>query len=381
MSVIFEKPIRLIAICATTLALAACDQSQAPMQGQAPLVSTVKVSPERAVIVADLPGRVNAVRDAQVRARVTGIVENILFTQGSNVKAGELLFEIDPAPYEAAYQAAHADLERAKAQAESANQLAKRYAPLVKVNAVSRQEYDDAVAQANQGKASILAAEAALKNAQINLNYTKVTSPIDGRVGQALVTEGALVEATTATTMALVQQLDPVYVDVFQSTSALAKLRRAFSSGQLQKVSDEDAQVNVILEDGSVYSQPGKLLFTGVTVDPGTGQVVLRVEINNPDNILLPGMFVRVQIEQGVDEQALAVPPQALQRAPNGLSNLYVVRDGVAIMIPVTAGNRYKDKMLILDGLEPNDEVVVEGFQKIRSGVPVTTKPWQPSAS
>lgn len=381
MNVIFEKPIRLIAICATTLALVACDQSQAPMQGQAPLVSTVKVVPERAVVVADLPGRVNAVRDAQVRARVTGIVENILFAQGSNVKAGELLFEIDPAPYQAAYQAAHAELERAKAQAESASQLAKRYAPLVKVNAVSRQEYDDAVAQAQQGKAGVLAAEAALKNAQINLDYTKVTSPIDGRVGQALVTEGALVEATTATTMALVQQLDPVYVDVFQSTSALARLRQAFSSGQLQKVSDEDAQVHVILEDGNVYSQPGKLLFTGVTVDPGTGQVVLRVEINNPEDILLPGMFVRVQIEQGVDEQALAVPPQALQRAPNGLSNLYVVRDGVATLIPVTAGNRYKDKMLILDGLKPGDEVVVEGFQKIRSGVPVTTKPWQPSAS
>ena len=369
---------RLVAVGSVAVLLAACEPAQVQMQHPPPLVSTVKVEPQRAVISADLPGRVSAVRDAEVRARVTGIVKRVMFRQGGDVKAGDLLFEIDPAQYQAAYQAAQADLKRAQADARAASLLAKRYAPLVKINAVSRQEYDDAVARSQQADAGVLAAEAALESARINLEYTQVVSPIDGRIGQALITEGALVEGSTATRMALVQQLSPVYVDVHQSTAELARLRQAFRDGQLQQVAEDVAEVKVVLEDGSIYSKPGRLLFTGVTVDPGTGQVVLRTEVDNPDDILLPGMFVRLRVEQAVDDKALAVPPQALQRAPNGLTNLYVIRDGAATLVPVKAGNSYEGKILITEGLAPNDEVIVEGFQKIRSGAPVTTKPWQP---
>lgn len=375
-----RKVFRLVAVGSLAVLLAACEPAQVQMQRPPPLVSTVKVEPERAVISADLPGRVSAVRDAEVRARVTGIVKRVMFRQGGNVKQGDLLFEIDPAQYEAAYQAAQADLKRAQADAHATSLLAKRYAPLVKINAVSRQEYDDAVARSQQAQAGVLAAQAALESARINLEYTRVVSPIDGRIGQALVTEGALVEGSTATRMALVQQLSPVYVDVHQSTSELARLRQAFRDGQLQQVAEDVAAVKVVLENGSIYSKPGRLLFTGVTVDPGTGQVVLRTEVDNPEDVLLPGMFVRLRVEQGVDEKALAVPPQALQRAPNGLTNLYVVRDGAATLVPVRTGNNHNGKVLILEGLAASDEVIVEGFQKIRPGAPVTTKPWQPPA-
>lgn len=375
-----RKVFRLVVVGSLAALLAACEPAQVQMQRPPPLVSTVKVEPERAVISADLPGRVSAVRDAEVRARVTGIVKRVMFRQGGNVKQGDLLFEIDPAQYEAAYQAAQADLKRAQADAHAASLLAKRYAPLVKINAVSRQEYDDAVARSQQAQAGVLAAEAALESARINLEYTRVVSPIDGRIGQALVTEGALVEGSTATRMALVQQLSPVYVDVHQSTSELARLRQAFRDGQLQQVAEDVAAVKVVLENGSIYSKPGRLLFTGVTVDPGTGQVVLRTEVDNPEDVLLPGMFVRLRVEQGVDEKALGVPPQALQRAPNGLTNLYVVREGAATLVPVRTGNNHNGKVLILEGLSASDEVIVEGFQKIRPGAPVTTKPWQPPA-
>lgn len=380
MSTAPHKVFRLVAVGSVAVLLAACEPAQVQMQRPPPLVSTVKVEPQRAVISADLPGRVSAVRDAQVRARVTGIVKRVMFRQGGHVKEGDLLFEIDPAPYQAAYQAAQADLKRAQADARAAGLLAKRYAPLVKINAVSRQEYDDAVARSQQAEAGVLAAQAALESARINLEYTSIVSPIEGRIGQALVTEGALVEGSTATPMALVQQLSPVYVDVHQSTSELARLRQAFRDGQLQKVAEDVAAVKVILEDGFTFSKPGRLLFTGVTVDPGTGQVVLRTEVDNPDDVLLPGMFVRLRVEQAINENALAVPPQALQRAPNGMTNLYVVRDGAATMVPVRTGNNYEGKVLILEGLVPNDEVIVEGFQKIRPGAPVTTKPWQPPA-
>jgi membrane fusion protein (multidrug efflux system) len=273
-----------------------------------------------------------------------------------------------------------AELKRAQADARAAQLLAKRYAPLVKINAVSRQEYDDAVARAQQTEAGVLAAEAAVQTAQINLNYTQVTSPIDGRIGQALVTEGALVEASTATQMALVQQISPVYVDVYQSTNELTKLRQAFRDGQLQRVNDTEAKVTVILEDGSLYPHPGRLLFTGFTVNPSTGQVVLRTRVDNPDEVLLPGMFVRLRIEQAIDQGALMVPEQALQRSANGLTNVYVIRDGAATLVPVQTGNEYQGKILVRSGLAAGDQVIVEGMQKIRPGAPVQTRPWQQAA-
>ena len=362
----------------STAILAGCGEQQSAAPRPAPLVDTIKLEPATAVIRADLPGRVDAVRNAQVRARVTGIVQEILFEQGSEVTQNQPLFKIDPAPYQAAFDRARAELMRAQADEKAAIALSKRYAPLVKINAVSRQEYDDAVARADQARANVLAAQAALASAEIDLDYTNVTSPIDGRVGQALVTEGALVESTTATQMALVQQISPIYVDVYQSVTELSKLRRDFKDGKLKQVNDDAAEVSVILEDGSLYPGRARLLFTGATVNETTGQVVLRTEVENPEAVLLPGMYVRVRVEQAVSEQALMVPPQALQRAANGLTNLYVVRDGKATMVPVQVGNDYENQVIITEGMNAGDEVIVSGFQKIREGAPVQTRPWQP---
>ncbi len=341
-----------------------------------PQVSVITVQPERAPIVSELPGRVDAVRDAQIRSRVTGIVQKITFEQGGDVKENQLLFKIDPAPYKAAYDQATAQLKQAQANLFSAKLLADRYAPLVKANAVSKQEYDNAVASFRQADAAVAAAKATQDNAAINLGYTDVTSPITGRIGKPLVTEGALVESTSATQMATVQQLDPVYVDFTQSTAELATLRRAFASGQLQQVGKDTARATVVLEDGTEYSHPGKLLFTGITVDPSTGQVNLRAEVPNPDGILLPGMYVRVRLEQGVNDKALVVPQQALQRTADGSQSLMLVKDNKIEQLPVTTGGAIKNSWLITSGLKAGDVVVVEGFQKIRPGAPVQVSQW-----
>lgn len=341
-----------------------------------PQVSVITVQPQRAPIVSELPGRVDAVRDAQIRARVTGIVQRITFQQGGDVKENQLLFKIDPAPYKAAYDQATAQLKQAQANLFSAKLLADRYAPLVKANAVSKQEYDNAVASYRQADATVAAAKAAQDNAAINLSYTDVTSPITGRIGKPLVTEGALVESTSATQMATVQQLDPIYVDFTQSTADLAALRRAFASGRLQQVGQDAARATVVLEDGSEYDHPGKLLFTGITVDPSTGQVNLRAEVPNPDGILLPGMYVRVRLEQGFDDVALMVPQQALQRTADGKQSLMLVRDNKIAQSPVTTGGAHQNNWLITSGLKAGDVVVVEGFQKIRPGAPVQVSQW-----
>ena len=342
-----------------------------------PQVSVITIQPQRAPIVSELPGRVDAVRDAQIRARVTGIVQKIAFEQGGDVKENQLLFKIDPAQYKATYDQATAQLKQAQATLFSAKLLADRYAPLVKANAVSKQEYDNAVASYRQADAAVAAAKAAQDNAAINLGYTDVTSPITGRIGKPLVTEGALVEATSATQMATVQQLDPIYVDFTQSTAELASLRRAFASGQLQQVGKDTARATIVLEDGSEYGQPGKLLFTGITVDPTTGQVNLRAEVPNPDGILLPGMYVRVRLEQGVDDKALMVPQQALQRTADGLQSLMLVKDNKIEQIPVTTGGALKSNWIVTSGLKAGDVVVVEGFQKVRPGAPVQASEWK----
>jgi len=362
------------------LALAGCKERPQMNPGM-PQVSVITVQPKPASIVSDLPGRVDAVRDAQIRARVTGIVQKIEFEQGGDVKDGQLLFKIDPAPYIAARNQAAAQLKQAQADLYSAKALANRYAPLVKANAVSKQEYDNAVASYRQAEASVAAAKANLDNALINLGYTDVTSPITGRIGKPLVTEGALVEAASATQMALVQQLDPIYIDFTQSTVDLAKLRKAFASGQMQRVGKDAARVDVVLEDGSIYPHPGKLLFTGITVDPTTGQVNLRAEVPNPDNILLPGMYVRVRVDEGTDQQALMVPQQSLQRTADGMQSLMLVKDNKIDQVPVTTGSVIDNQWLITSGLKAGDVVVVEGFQKIRPGVPVQASPWQPGGA
>ncbi len=363
------------------VALSGCgkeDQQAGAQNGPPPTpVSTVKVSETPTTIFTTLPGRVSAVRDAQVRARVNGIVQKIEFEQGREVKKGQVLFRIDPATYKAQYAQAEAALNQAKATAGSARQLANRYATLVKSNAVSRQEYDDARAQANQADATIASAQAALESARINLSYTDVESPIDGIIGRALVTEGALVSGTEATELANVQQLDPVYVDFTQSTSELYRLRKAMADGQLTQVDENTALVQLELEDGTQYADDGKLLFTGVSVEPSTGQVTLRATFPNADKLLLPGMYVTVKLEQGRDEKALLIPTQAIQRSTDGLSNVMVVRDGKVAAVTIQTGGEVKTDTIVTQGIKAGDEVIVEGFQKIRPGAPVKPQPWK----
>jgi len=369
---------RAVVVMSFLFLLTACgDKPQSAPQGMKIPVSVIQVQPTTAEITIELPGRVEAIKDAEIRARVTGIVEEINFRQGSDVEQGQLLFTIDSAPYEAARDQAEAQLQRAKADVQAAESLATRYATLIKANAVSRQEYDNAIAQAAQGRAAVAAANAALKSASIDLGYTKITSPISGRIGKSLVTEGALVSASAATLMAAVQQLDHVYVDLTQSTSQLSQLRRALESGELKQSSDGHALASVILEDGAEYAHLGRLLFSGVSVDPATGQVNLRAEFENPDHILLPGMYVRVLLQQGIDDHALLVPDQAIQRGADGLNTLMLVSDeGTVKPMAVTVGAKVKNQSIILRGLNPGDTVIVEGFQKIRPGAPVQPIPW-----
>lgn len=371
-----------IVIFSSLLLLGACgDKAQPHAGGMKVPVSVVTVEPARTEIFVDLPGRVEAIREAQIRARVTGIVSQTNFKQGSDVERGQLLFTIDPTPYRAVRDQAAAQLKRAQADAHSAGLLAQRYAKLIQAKAISSQDYDNARATAAQAEAAVAAAKATLQSADIDLGYTKVTSPIAGRIGKLLVTEGALVSASAATQLATVQQLDRVYVDVTRSTTQISQLRRDFASGVLEKLDSGAARARVILDDGSLYNQEGRLLFSGVTVDPTTGQVGLRAEFPNPDQILLPGMYVRVRLQQGVDEKALLVPLQAVQRTADGLSSLMLVKDGKVQLQAVGVGPEVNGKSIISRGLSPGDVVIVEGFQKIRPGVPVQAVPWKAPAA
>lgn len=368
---------RIVVVSSVLLFLAACGKTPPQNQGGKVPVSVIKVEPTKAVIYDELPGRVEAIEDAEIRARVTGIVQKIDFEQGSMVKKNQILFNIDPAPYIAARDQAAAQLKQAQADVLSARSLAARYAKLVKVNAVSKQEYDNAVAQAGQSEAAVAAAKAALETAQINLGYTKVDSPITGRVGKALVTVGALVSASSATQLATVQQIDQVYIDLTRSTAELLQLRKALANGELKQVDHGAAEAIALLEDGSQYEHPGKLLFSGISVDPTTGQVSLRAVFPNPDGLLLPGMYVRVRLEQGVSDKALMVPQQAVQRTADGLSTLMLVKDGKVAPQAVQLGSQVKGQWIVTKGLQPGDEVIVEGFQKIRPGAPVQAMPWK----
>ena len=362
---------RLTMTVAIAAALAACGQKPAAAPGGAmppSAVSVITVAPQRIAITNELPGRLEAYRVAQVRARVAGIVQKRVFKEGSEVKEGQVLFKIDPAQYQATYDNAKATLTQTTLKAQ-------RYKPLVEVNAVSKQEYDDAVAAQQQ-------AEAAVRIAALNLGYATVTSPISGRIGRALVTEGALVgQGSDATQLALVQQLDPIYVNVTQSSADLFKLQQAMASGQLKSVGDNKASVTLVLENGQAYPLPGKLLFSDVTVDEATGSVSLRAEFPNPKRMLLPGTYVRTKIEQAVDEQALVVPQQAVMRDLNGSSVFVVGADDKVAARPVKTGAAQGNNWQILDGLKEGDRVIVEGLQKVKPGAPVKPVPWNPAGA
>ena len=366
------------------LALAACGAktgAQAPAPGGGrPLVEVgvVTVSPHTVGLVTELPGRLEASRVAQVRARVAGILQKRLFREGSDVKAGQLLFEIDSAPYRASLASAEASLARAQANLVQAAAQAERYKPLLEANAVSKQEYVNAVAAQQQGDADVAAAKAAVQTAQINLGYASVTSPFAGRIGRSLVTEGALVGQGEATQLALVQQINPMYVNFTQSTAELLRLRKAVESGKLKRAAAADSTgVRVVLEDGTEYKTTGKLLFSDLSVDPTSGQIMLRAELPNPDGVLLPGMYVRVRLQQAQANEVFQLPQQAVTRSGTGDSVMVVDADGKVSPRPIKVGSVQDGQWIVLEGLKAGEQVMVDGFQKLQPGAPVKAVPWQ----
>jgi membrane fusion protein (multidrug efflux system) len=368
------------AVLACLLALAACG-AKAPPAGPppAPEVGVVTVAQRTLDVPTELPGRVEAARVAQVRARVTGIVQKRLFAEGSDVKAGEPLFQIDPAPYKAAIDSARAALAKAQANEQQAAGLLARYKPLREANAISQQDFVNATSSAAQAAADVAAARAAVQTAQLNLDYATVTAPISGRIGQALVTEGALVSATEATQLALIQQVDQVYVNFAQPVSDITKLRNAFASGKSKSLG-LTIPVRIALDDGSELPQAGKLLFSDLTVDPTSGQVNVRARVPNPDGALLPGMYVRGRIAQQQVDSAVLLPQQAVQRTTQNDTVMVVGAEGKPSVRVVRLGGSDNGKWIILDGLKPGEQVIVDGFQKIRPGGTVKPVAWGASA-
>ncbi|MFM0715768.1 efflux RND transporter periplasmic adaptor subunit [Paraburkholderia strydomiana] len=362
-------PFRLISAATAAVLLAACGPKQSAPPPQTPEVGVVTVEPTTVPVVTELPGRTSAFLVAQVRARVDGIVLRREFTEGSQVKAGQRLYKIDPAPYIATLNNAKATLAKAQANLVSTSAQASRFKVLVAANAVSKQDYDNAVAAQGQAAADVAAGKAAVDTAQINLGYTDVTSPVTGQIGVSQVTPGAFVQASAATLLATVQQLDPVYVDLTQSSLDGLKLRRDVQEGRLKTSGPGAAQVSLILEDGRIYSEKGKLQFTDVTVDQGTGSVTVRAIFKNADKVLLPGMFVRAKIEEGVNQNALVVPQIGITHDQKGQPTALVIGadNKVELRSLVTAGT-FGTNWVVAGGLKPGDRVIVQGTDKARPG-------------
>ena len=369
-------PYRLITVATAAVFLAACGNKESAPPPQTPEVGVVTVQPQTVPVVAELPGRTNAFLVAQVRARVDGIVMSCDFTEGTDVKAGQRLYKIDPAPYIAQLNSAKATLARAQANLATQNALVSRYKVLVGANAVSKQEFDNAVAAQGQAAADVAAGKAAVDTAQINLGYTDVVSPITGRVGISQVTPGAYVQASQATLMSTVQQLDPVYVDLTQSSLDGLKLRQDVQSGKLKTSGPGAAKVSLILEDGKTYSEPGKLQFSDVTVDQATGSVTIRAIFPNKDRVLLPGMFVRARIEEGVNENAFLVPQIGVTHDPKGQAVALVVgADNKVVPHQLTTSGTQGQDWIVEGGLQAGDRVIVQGVDKVRPGATVKAVP------
>ncbi|MFN7152844.1 MAG: efflux RND transporter periplasmic adaptor subunit [Acidovorax sp.] len=375
-----QRPVAVLA-AVSALALAACGEAPQPPAtggGGVPQVRVITVQPQRLPLTTELPGRVSPALIAEVRPQITGLVLQRRFKEGSDVKAGDLLYQIDPAIYRASVDSAQATLAKAEANLVTVRLKAGRFKELSAIKAVSQQDADDAAASLLQAEAEVSAARATLQTQRINLDYTRITSPISGRIGRSSVTPGALVTANQAGAMATVQQLDPIYVDVTQSTSTLLALKRSMDAGTLKT---GNAKVRLVLEDGSVYAQPGKLQFSDVTVDQSTGAVTLRAEFPNPRADLLPGMYARAVLEEGVLEQALLVPQPAVGRDTTGKPYVFVVDgEGKLQQRSLTADRAVGDQWLVTDGLKAGDTVVVEGQQKARAGQPVQAQPYTPAA-
>ncbi|WP_100633781.1 efflux RND transporter periplasmic adaptor subunit [Pseudomonas qingdaonensis] len=375
-----SSPVRLRTLAPLlllSLALAGCD-SKPPAEEQAPkpAVSVETVHEQPLAISTELSGRILAPRIAEVRARVAGVVLKRVYREGSDVKQGDVLFRIDPAPFKADYDSARANLAKAEATRFQARLQDQRYAELISIDAISRQEHDNARAAAMQADAEVAAAKAALERARLNLGYATVTAPISGRVGRALVTEGALVGQNESTPLAIIQQLDPIHADLTQSTREINALRRALRAGELKQVGQDQARATLIQDDGTPYPLAGKLLFSDISVDPSTGQITLRSEFPNPDLDLLPGSFIRVRLEQAVQPKGISVPQQAILRDSAGLPRVLLVDAEQRVSErAVVLGSVQQDRWIVTEGLAPGDRIVTEGLQHVKVGDQVNVTP------
>lgn len=365
-----------------TLLLAGCGGKEgkpAAAGPAAPVVTVVNVHTEPVPLVTELPGRTVPCLIAEIRPQVTGIIKSRPFEEGSMVEAGQLLYQIDPAPFQAAFDQAKANLARAEANLVSLRPRALRYAELVKIDAVSKELNDEAQAALKQGLADAASARAALDRARIDLAYTRLTAPISGRIGRSMVTPGALVTANQAGALATIQQLDPIYVDLTQSSVEHLQLRRAIDEGRLGRPDTNGVVIKLILEDGSEYPFDGRLAFSEVTVDQGTGSVTMRAIFPNPKGYLLPGMYVRGRLAQGVEDKAILVPHAAVMRDPRGNAQVLVVNDENKVeMRPIRTAQSKGGAWVVTEGLAAGDRVIVEGLQKVRPGAMVTAEEAKP---
>ena len=383
-----HQPLVLAAVL--SLFLAGCGKGDGPAPGAGgapppPQVGVVTVTPGDVGLVTELPGRLEASRVAQVRARAAGILQKRLFREGSDVKVGQPLFTIDSAPYAAVAASARAGQARAEANLAQATALAERYKPLVEANAISKQEYANAVAAQKQAAADVAVGKANVQTANITLGYASVTAPISGRIGRSLVTEGALVGQGDATQLAVIQQINPMYVNFTQSASDVMKLRSAMASGQFKRAGAADAaSVRIVLEDGTEYAQPGRLLISDLTVDSSTGQITLRAEVPNPGGQLLPGLYVRVRLEQAQATNAITLPQQAVTRTAQGDTVMVVGADGKVSPRTIKIGSAKGTQWVVLEGLKTGEQVMVDGFQKLQMmppGTSVKAVPWAPAGA
>ncbi len=357
-------------VLAVGVTLAGCDKPQAgtPQKGATP-VGIVVVKAQKVSVTTELPGRTSPYKIAEVRPQINGIVQQRLFREGADVRAGQTLYLIDPAVYKAAYDGAQANLVKAQANLVTLKLKADRYRELVKINAVSKQDFDDADATLKQAEADVAGNKAAADTARINLEYTRVTSPISGRIGISTVTPGALLTANQAVALATVQQLDPIYVDFIQSSAELMHMKHALESGLLKRAGPNAVKVRLILDDNIRYALEGKLEFSDVTVDQGTGSVTLRAVFPNPGHDLLPGMFVRAILEEGINEQGLLVPQQGVTHDPRGNATALVLApDGKVELRVLELGDALADKWVVKSGLNVGDQLIVDGLQKVKPG-------------
>nr|WP_280515031.1 efflux RND transporter periplasmic adaptor subunit [Xanthomonas sp. A1809] len=372
-----------VAVAATAL-LSACGSPPGgpPPQEGTPEMGVLTVKQQPVTLTTELPGRTVPYLISEIRPQVGGIIQSRQFTEGGDVKAGQTLYQIDPAQYRASYASAQASLAKAEATLRTAQLKAERYKELAQIKAISQQEGDDTDAALGQAKADVAAGKASVETARINLAFARLDAPISGRIGRSSVTPGALVTANQATALTTIQQLDPIYIDVTQPSSAVLRLRQAMARGDLEQAGDGAAKVSLLLEDGSTYPLQGHLAFSDVTVDQNTGSITLRAVFPNPNAELLPGMYVRAVLQEGVKEQGMLVPQQAVSRNGAGKPTAFVVGADQKLQLRVLETDRaVGDQWLVRSGLKPGEQVVVEGASRARDGIVVKTVPWQPKAT